>query len=194
MPEYAWFDLGENTGLPRETVLSAADADSFPHFSAGDTVRMYTDRNVINGLQYQYYVAAYDSGNSIIGPLENTQAKQLEEANNAVRAIPQASTSKQNLDNVRVVPNPYVAANAFEIGRDREIQFTNLPDKGTVYIFNNAGERVRTLEHSRSSSLSPSILQWNLKNFDNQFVAPGVYFYYLESDIGETRGKFVIIY
>jgi len=194
LPEYAWFDLGDNSGLPQTTVLTAAEADSFPHFSAGDTVRMFTDRNVVNGLQYQYYVASYDSGNSIIGPLENTQAKQLSEANNAIRVIPQAPTSKQALANVRVVPNPYVAANAFEIGRDREIQFTHLPNNGTVHIFNSAGERVRTLQHSQSSSLTPSILQWDLKNFDDQFVAPGVYFYYLTSDVGETRGKFVIIY
>lgn len=193
LPEFAWFNLGDDTGLPREEVVTA-DADSFKYFDPGDSVRVFVDRDVFNGFKYQYYIASYDSGNGITGPLESTRAKATQEKNNAVLTIPQGSVASNSLEKIRVVPNPYVVANSFETGQDKELQFTHLPATATVYLYNNAGERVRTLHHSAAGSLAPSILTWDLKNYDNQLVAPGVYYFVVDSDLGMRRGKFVIIY
>jgi len=193
LPEYAWYDLGDDTGLPRQEVITAA-TDTFQYFEPGDTVNIYTDRDVLNGFEYIYYVAAYDSGNKIIGPLENTAAKQPAEENNTVKTVPAVPVTEQSLKDVKVVPNPYVVANSWETGRTKVIQFTNLPAQATVRIYNVAGEHIQTLRHNSTSGLAESVAVWDAMNYDNQLIAPGVYFYHVSSDIGETTGKFVVIH
>lgn len=203
LPEYAWFDLGDDTGLPREVVVDEALAARLQHFSPGDTLRVFTDDEAVNGQRYRYYVAAYDSGNVIIGPLENTPVTaqdKLAEANNTVEVIPHApgpgaDATSEELEKVRVVPNPYVVANALERGTSRQLQFTHLPDRCTIRIYNVAGELVRELQHEGAGSLAPSIERWDLLNTYQQLVAPGLYFYYVEAPSGGSQtGKFIIIH
>lgn len=190
LPEYAWFYLGDDEWLPVQRVV---EVDTFQYFEAGDTLNFFVDRDVVNGLEYRYYVAAYDSGNGIVGPLENTPATNPAEKNNAVAVIPRGAVSTANLEAVRVVPNPYFVTAAWDRGQERQVQFTHLPEKATIRIFNSAGEMVRELNHDAATSPAPSLQSWDLKNYHQQLVAPGVYFYHVESAIGETTGKFVII-
>jgi hypothetical protein len=150
------------------------------------------DNNVINGLSYIYYVAAYDSGNGITGPLENTASSKPMNGKNTVRAIPYSPNSKGLID-VKVVPNPYVVANAFEQGTERQIQFTRLPEYATIRIYNVAGELIKTIYHSAENAITPTIAKWDLKNENQQLVAPGVYFYHIETPKGTAKGKFIII-
>ncbi|HEB85245.1 MAG TPA: T9SS C-terminal target domain-containing protein [Bacteroidetes bacterium] len=191
LPEYAWYYLGDDTGLPRLHEVTAEDGLTL--FQPGDSVRTFTDRDILNGLTYQYYIAAYDTGNGVVGPLENTPATLPDEINNTVEVIPHAPGALSSLDNVRVVPNPYIVADAFEQGLLRELQFTGLPNRCTITIYNSAGEKVRTIEHDAAGSKAPSIAFWNLLNDDRQLVAPGVYFYHVKSRIGTKEGKFVVI-
>jgi len=193
LPEYAWFYLGDDTGLPNLHVVT--QDDRLDLFSVGDTVRAFTDRDVTNGLEYRFYVAAYDSGNGIYGPLENTPANNPSLANNTVKVVPHipGAATASELSSIRVVPNPYVGGNAWEMGNRREIQFTHLPDNATITIFNASGEKVRTLEHNTATAKASSIAVWNLLNDDDQLVAPGIYFYHLKCDLGETTGKMVLI-
>jgi hypothetical protein len=189
LPEFAWYYLGDDTGLPPIKII---DTDSLKYFKRGDTVRVVVDNNVINGLSYIYYVAAYDSGNGITGPLENTASSKPMNGTNTVRAIPYSPKSKGLID-VKVVPNPYVVANAFEQGTERQIQFTRLPEYATIRIYNVAGELIKTIYHSAENSITPTIAKWDLKNENQQLVAPGVYFYHIESPEGTAKGKFIII-
>ncbi|MEZ4748243.1 MAG: T9SS C-terminal target domain-containing protein [Calditrichia bacterium] len=190
LPDYAWFFLGEDSWVPlRRTV----EIDSFQYFSVGDTVNIFIDRDVVNGLEYRYYVAAYDSGNGIVGPLESTAATNPLEENNTVAIVPSATVAQTALDDVRVVPNPYFVSAFWERGGERQIQFTHLPETATIRIFNTAGELVQTIEHDASLAVAPSIAKWNLLNYNDQLVAPGVYFYHIASSLGEKTGKFVII-
>ncbi|OGC02981.1 hypothetical protein A2V82_02665, partial [candidate division KSB1 bacterium RBG_16_48_16] len=60
-----------------------------------------------------------------------------------------------DLDDIRVVPNPYIVANAwepentFENGRGpRELHFINLPPKCTIRIYNVRGQLIATMEHN----------------------------------------------
>lgn len=191
IPQYAWFDLGSDNWTQLRQVV---EVDTFKYFNVGDTINIFFDNDVINGINYRYYVAAYDSGNGIIGPLENSYSNNPNQINNTVQVIPQARVSEVNLDNVTVVPNPYRIAEIWETGlSDHRIQFTNMPADATVKIFNSAGELIKTIEHSLNLSIAPSIATWDLKNEYNQLVAPGVYFYSIISGIGNKTGKFFVI-
>lgn len=190
LPEYTWYNLGNETGLP---VIRVIDVDTLSVFHRGDTVRVFIDDKVTNGLRYRYYVAAYDTGNGIIGPLENTPATVPAQGTNCVEVVPRSSVSTGSLSAVRVVPNPYLVSSGWEIGLEHQLQFTHMPSRATIRIFNVAGELVRTLEHDAGQALAPSIAVWDLKNEDRQLVAAGLYFYHIDSSIGSTQGKFIVI-
>jgi len=190
LPEFAWYNLGSETDLP---ALKVIDNDSLKFFKKGDSVRVFLDDQVINGLNYRYYVAAYDTGNGITGPLENTAASNPQIGTNTVEVVPHAPPAVSSLSKVKVVPNPYVVATGWEVGKENQVQFTYLPETATIKIFNTAGELVKTIYHESKTALASSIAVWDLKNEDNQLVAAGLYFYYLESPLGTTQGKFIII-
>ncbi len=192
IPRYAWYYLGDDDWSQQRVVVQPGD--NYKLFSPGDTVNIFTDNNVINGLKYRYYVAAYDSGNGIIGPLENSFSNNPQEVNNTVEVVAHAPVATKNLDDVRVVPNPYKVAALWEQGQNEHaVQFVNMPSKATIKIFNSAGELIRTIYHDAGNSLAPSIAIWDLHNKYNQLVSSGVYFYYITSDVGVKTGKIFIV-
>ena len=190
IPSFAWFNLGNESDLPLLKVISNEDTK---FFKSGDSVRVFVDDQVVNGQNYRYYIAAYDTGNGIIGPLENTASSTPKIGTNTIEVVPNAPTSIESLADVRVVPNPYIIASGWETGKERILQFTHMPSRATIKIFNVAGELVRTIEHNSSNSIATSIAVWDLKNEDRQLVGAGLYFYYLQSDIGSKQGKFIVI-
>jgi hypothetical protein len=108
------------------------------------------------------------------------------------------ATSK--LDNVFVVPNPYVGTNDIEPTNklpgqnrgERRIYFENLPMKCTIRIFTLSGELVTTLEHD--SGIDNGREFWNLLNRDGFSVAYGLYIAHIDAPgVGEKLIKFAII-
>jgi hypothetical protein len=108
--------------------------------------------------------------------------------------------SRDQLVDVRVVPNPYVTASEFELplnpgvtsGRgERRIDFTNVPAGSTIRIFTSRGDHVATLVHN--GNIENGTVSWNLRTKENLDVAFGVYFYVLESPVGNKTGKIAII-
>ncbi len=107
--------------------------------------------------------------------------------------------AKSELDRIRVVPNPYVAAatweerNPFNSGRGpRSIKFIRLPQRCTIRIYSVSGEHVATIEHN--STLLNGSAEWNLLTRDNLSTAYGVYIYHVDAPgIGEKVGKFAVI-
>ncbi|RJP62782.1 MAG: T9SS C-terminal target domain-containing protein [Ignavibacteriales bacterium] len=190
LPEFAWYYLGNETGLP---TLKVIVDEQLSVFKKGDTVRVYTDDQVINGQKYRYYIAAYDTGNGITGPLENTAASTPVVGSNTVQVVPHAAISIGDVSNVKVVPNPYVVANGWEVGKEHILQFTHLPASATIRIYNAAGELVRTIEHQSANALAPSIAIWDLKNENQQLISAGLYFFHMESPAGSAQGKFIVI-
>ncbi|MCZ6671329.1 MAG: hypothetical protein O7C75_00175, partial [Verrucomicrobia bacterium] len=103
------------------------------------------------------------------------------------------------LDQVAVVPNPYIVNSVFEQRSlftggqlERRLQFIHLPPQCTIRIFDLRGRLVTTLEHS--SGLDEGSAFWDLRTDDNDVVAYGVYVYHLEAlGIGEKIGRFAII-
>lgn len=107
--------------------------------------------------------------------------------------------AKNDLDNIYVVPNPYVAtspiepSNNFRIGRgERRIEFVNLPQECTIKIYSVAGVLIDQLEHA--SSADDGSIFWDLRSKDGLDIAYGYYFYVVEAPgVGTKRGKFALI-
>src|SRR3989339_606200 len=108
------------------------------------------------------------------------------------------SKAESDLNNVAVVPNPYVGAASWEplsneVGRgERRIYFMHLPSQCTISIYTISGKLVDTIEHS--SSISDGQESWDLVSRDGMDIAFGVYVYHVDAPgIGEKIGKFAII-
>lgn len=99
---------------------------------------------------------------------------------------------KALLDDVRVVPNPFVVWSEWSYdGGGERIAFTNLPAKSTIYVYTSAGDLVKKLVHE---SLTTGTLFWNMLNESNQSVAYGLYVYVVEAEDGQSKiGKFALI-
>jgi hypothetical protein len=109
------------------------------------------------------------------------------------------AVSSKDLENIRVVPNPYVVASIREeanygakFGRgERKIEFQHVPSDSKISIFTVRGELVRVLR--ASGVISTGTVSWDIKSDENLDVAFGVYFYAVESSVGTKTGKIAII-
>jgi len=104
-------------------------------------------------------------------------------------------TSQKDLNNVMVVPNPYIVGSNFnESEHIRKIRFTNLTPNCTIKIFTLLGELVSTFSHSSESSGNAF---WDMRTLNNQEIAPGLYIYHIEEtgmdNISPRIGKFAVI-
>ena len=110
-----------------------------------------------------------------------------------------AQLAENGLDQISVVPNPYVTAASWErrnlnqTGRgERKISFINLPAECTIRIYTVAGDLVKTLY--KDYSPTDGSLTWNLVSEDGMDVASGLYIYHVETpDIGDYINKFALI-
>jgi hypothetical protein len=109
------------------------------------------------------------------------------------------NVSKDQLQRISVVPNPYVSAAAWEpktiygTGRgDRKIDFIHLPTQCTIRIYSLSGALVKTLY--QNSTATNGALSWNLVSDDGMDVAYGLYVFHVDApDIGTYIGKFALI-
>ncbi len=102
--------------------------------------------------------------------------------------------SANDLNAIRVVPNPFVVTSGFDVSRDRhEIQFTRLPETCTIKIFTITGELVKTIAYNRNSA-GTSFARWDLKTEFGSEVAYGVYLYHVDAPaVGKKMGKLAIM-
>jgi len=103
--------------------------------------------------------------------------------------------SENPLDDVYVVPDPYIVTNAWETSEfGKKLMFTNLPSSCTIKIYTILGELVDTVEHGGDTQTSSGFAFWNMRTRNDQFIAPGVYLYHAETPDGhETAGRFLVI-
>ncbi|MFQ6618675.1 MAG: hypothetical protein ACE5QV_08315 [Fidelibacterota bacterium] len=107
--------------------------------------------------------------------------------------------AKRDLDDIIVVPNPYVVTasweppNRYRFGRgERKIGFFNLPKKCTIRIYTVRGYLVDTIEHD--SSMDRGFEFWDLISKDGMDIAYGMYIYNIDAPgIGKKTGKFAVI-
>ncbi|MDE2995125.1 MAG: hypothetical protein OXT73_00065, partial [Bacteroidota bacterium] len=114
-------------------------------------------------------------------------------------AATDADLARQELRDIYVVPNPYVATNELEprnpVSRsergDRRLYFANVPAYCTIRIYSLSGELVDTIVHD--STLDDGKAFWDLRTKDNMNIAYGLYIYHVESEEGTFIGKFAVI-
>jgi hypothetical protein len=101
-----------------------------------------------------------------------------------------------NLNKIRVVPNPYVVSSLFEpefgeLRREplRQIQFVNLPQECTIYIFSVGADLVKTIYHNSTRGTET----WDLRAEGGREIAPGVYIYVVKTADSEYMERFAVI-
>jgi hypothetical protein len=107
--------------------------------------------------------------------------------------------AKNQLSQITVVPNPYIATAKWEprtlytTGRgDRKIEFKKLPAKCTVRIYTITGALLKTLY--KDSSPTDGSLAWDLVSDDGTDIAYGLYIFHVDAPgIGEYVGKFAVV-
>jgi hypothetical protein len=110
-----------------------------------------------------------------------------------------AAQAQAQLENIKVVPNPYIATDSWErrtlysSGRgERVINFIHLPATCTIRIFTVAGHLVKTL--TKETTSADGSLPWDLITDDGMDIAYGLYVYHVDAPgIGEHIGKFAVI-
>jgi hypothetical protein len=100
------------------------------------------------------------------------------------------------LDNVKVVPNPYLVGSQYEreygvLRREpiREIKFNHLPARCTITIFSIAGDKLKVISHDGSTGTE----SWDLRTDGNRVIAAGMYVYLVKTDTAEKLGRFAVI-
>ena len=189
------------------TLSKWAVLDTIPMRYKGDTsVRQrayeFSDTDVYNGFRYFYNLCAYRKAPT--GKIEQSvvlaDLSNIDNQPNAVIAIPMTmpAQTKRDLDRINVVPNPYIVSAAWDEARlgnspfgepIRHLAFTNLPTPCTIKIFTVDGDLVQTIEHISQSGRE----EWNLLSSERRPVASGIYFYHVQSSLGEKIGRFAVI-
>ena len=115
-----------------------------------------------------------------------------------------AEDLKNDLDNIRVVPNPYVGTNAMEqavinpfLNQPRRIMFANVPSNCVITIFTPSGVKVKTINKNDSSG---GMVHWDLLNEEGLEIAAGMYLYHVQPHFADKSlnkyehvGKFAVI-
>jgi len=118
----------------------------------------------------------------------------------------------EDMDRIRVVPNPYVVTNTMELAvanwdrnQDRRIMFTHIPAQSKISIFTVSGVFVDEIDVDNSASGRTSdwdlnsaangTVHWDLRSKEGLEIAAGYYIYRVESkQTGDVKiGKFAII-
>jgi len=120
------------------------------------------------------------------------------------KILPEGDTDldaiKNLMDDIKVVPNPYVATNTMEpvignwlLNQRRQIMFTHLPARCDIKIFTVSG--VLIAEIPVDNAADDGTAHWNLKTREDLEVAAGMYIYHVQArDVdAEKIGKFAII-
>ena len=105
--------------------------------------------------------------------------------------INQTNQAEDFLSEIRVVPNPYYASDAYETGRlDTRVKLINLPQTCTISFFNMGGTLVRRIEKDNPLTYQ----DWDLQNQDGVPIAGGVYVIHVDAgSLGEKIVKFFCV-
>jgi len=149
----------------------------------------------VNGLKYYYVVVAYDPdkpdrGLNSIESAKSNYRKTFDGAPDPVIPRPDLAP-EDNLDNVKVVPNPYKGTALFESRYEDRISFVNLPARCKISIFTITGDLIDEIQKTDATT---GAVYWDLISRNDQKVVSGLYIYAVETPGGSKKiGKFLII-
>lgn len=107
---------------------------------------------------------------------------------------------KSTMEDIKVVPNPYVATNTMEpavsnpyLNQRRRLMFTHLPAKCHIKIFTVSGVLVNELTVENPSD--NGITHWDLTTKEGLEIAAGIYIYQVKAtETGDEKiGKFAVV-
>lgn len=171
-------------------------------------LRYYEYEFVVDNLQpsvpYYFSVTAFDYGSLkvALGALETSPLV------NAVQDFAMSSAEKVEQDSLEVLvyPNPYridggYASAGYEnrnriksAERSRVINFANLPKVCTIRIYSIDGDLIKKFNHYYPDGGPGSQHEtWDVISRNTQAVVTGIYFWHVESEMGEQIGKLVIM-
>ncbi|MEP0862193.1 MAG: hypothetical protein HRF52_12230 [Ignavibacterium sp.] len=152
------------------------------------------DINYLEGNTYTYVDSLVTIGQRYYYALTSFDTQGLETSIFANRLqIPFTATlpPKDNLEDILVVPNPFVIGEGFsQPGEQDKIQFVNLPNPCTIRIFTVRGDLVKTIDVKEGDG---AIVSWDQVTDFGQFVESGVYIFHAEFNGGTKIGKFAIV-
>ena len=134
---------------------------------------------------------------TVSNPASHSFLRRRSKYENVVEARP-VSSARTSLNDIKVVPNPYIISAKWERKRlgdpklgepIRDLVFTNLPGVCTISIYTLDGNLVKTIEHTSGQGTE----FWDLRSFSNQQIATGIYFYHVKSDAGERVSRFAVV-
>lgn len=107
--------------------------------------------------------------------------------------------AKKELDDICVVPNPYVVtaswepANTYKFGRgERRLHFYHLPKQCTIRIYNLRGHLIDTIVHD--STADDGMEPWDILSKEGNEISYGVYIFHVDAPgVGTKIGKFALI-
>ena len=169
----------------------------------GSYVYTFRDTSVRFGFDYFYCVQTISSNVPGYGNIASSEA--------LFKAMTPTSAPALDLDNVKVVPNPYIGSAIWNnpipsLGTspwEHQLMFINLTADAIVRIYTLDGDFVDEVKASDPRITGPyetvpdksgGTAIWDLVTRNNQDAAPGVYLYTVSSETaGKKTGKFVII-
>lgn len=155
----------------------------------------YVDSTVTIGQAYYYSLTAFDSGKTSwtgVSTINNIPPMETSIFANRMQT-PFIATlpPKENLNEVLVVPNPFVIGEGFSRpGAGDVIQFVNIPNPCTIRIYTVRGDLVKTIIVADGAG---AIASWDQVTDFGQFVESGVYIFHVEHSSGTKLGKFAIV-
>ncbi len=113
-----------------------------------------------------------------------------------IDAISNPDILSEDMNEIRVVPNPYMAGSLWESEQGsfvrepvRQIQFTNLPVDCEINIFTLSGELIKTLDHAALHGTET----WDLRAEGGREIVSGIYLYQVKSTGFEYINRFAVI-
>jgi hypothetical protein len=140
---------------------------------------------LVQNIPYTYKLTAFDEA------VPSLEIPEMENAGSVAQATASASpSSPYALDEVRIVPNPYVVEHAAQKTIDAPKLFFNfLPEVCTIRIYTVALDLVAELHHNGGSAES-----WDLKAQGGQQVASQMFLAVIETPQGtRVTKKFAVV-
>ena len=169
----------------------------------------YVDTHVLNGFPYFYSIVPLSTvpGDSAAADIV---LQGNPSANNAQVVYPRGD-SRNDQENVFVVPNPYKGSAQWDLVPREEdpsgtkVTFMNLPrTNGTIHIYTIAGDLVKDipfdgrppgdLQYGKDTVTGgKGSVPWNLISRNGQKIVSGIYLYSVDTELGKQIGRFIII-
>lgn len=184
--ELNWAPVPDAVSYNVYRAVGVQDSVIYPLVQSSLTDTHYKDSDVNRGFDYYYNITAVNAN--------GLESSQYWARTSRKSAVPRSALGKDDLSQVRVVPNPFVYDKSGQgnyPGQKDKILFAGLPGPCRITIYTVSGDIVDEIDHDSMEGTE----EWNQISKYNQYIASGIYIYQIQSKDGKgsTIGKFIII-